>query len=236
MATTGRTSRNKLPYSTEDDEVDPALDGQTMMEAVDKLVQPGMAMVWFTAVAPVGWYLLNGQKVSSASNPGLAAIFPTAAGQVTLPNLKDRFLAMAGTLLTLGQSGGADKVALTPAQIATHTHSDGTLSADSHTHTHMSDVSVNSDQLIVNNPQDPQMDWAGSHVDRYDVGGFITGINIGHGASIAMERWGVTSSDASGHGVSGSTGDKNGNGAGTNGSLHENMPPYFVINFIVKGG
>lgn len=103
------------------------------------------------------WLFCDGSSLSSSSYPGLfAAIGYTyggSSGTFALPDLRGRARFgrdnMGGTAAgritsaetsitgtTLGASGGSQSVALTEAQLATHTHAATTSSDGAHTHTY----------------------------------------------------------------------------------------------------
>ena len=63
----------------------------------------GMIMMYNSTTPPSGWYLCNGQNGT--------------------PDLRDRFIVGAGNNYSVGNTGGADSVTLTVAQMPSHTHS-----------------------------------------------------------------------------------------------------------------
>jgi microcystin-dependent protein len=89
--------------------------------------------------APVGWALCNGALMSIAENTVLFQLIGTTYGgdgQTTfaLPDLRGRAPMHLGTgpglsPRVIGQSGGAETVTLTVAQLPAHTH---TAAADAH--------------------------------------------------------------------------------------------------------
>lgn len=104
------------------------LDGYTgtatdLNEAVAHYVPSGGIIMWSGAVSaiPTGWVLCDGTN--------------------STPNLVDRFIVGSGTdsggTHDVGDTGGANSITLTEAQLPSHTHGAGTLSADaagSHDH------------------------------------------------------------------------------------------------------
>lgn len=82
--------------------------------------------------APRNWAFCNGQVLPIASNTALFSLVGTTYGgdgrtTLRLPNLQGRFAMHPGrgpglTARSLGQVGGADRVALTIAQMPSHTH------------------------------------------------------------------------------------------------------------------
>jgi microcystin-dependent protein len=82
--------------------------------------------------APTGWALCNGQLLAISQNTALFSILGTTFGgdgtsNFALPDLQGRVPVHAGqgtglSLYDLGESGGAETVALTEAQLPAHTH------------------------------------------------------------------------------------------------------------------
>lgn len=79
-------------------------------------VPSGTILPWYGALGniPVGYALCNGSNGT--------------------PDLRNRFLVGAGSDYNLGNTGGANNVTLTTAQMPSHTHSGGTNYAGQHTH------------------------------------------------------------------------------------------------------
>lgn len=79
-------------------------------------VPQGGIILWSGAVdnIPTGWALCNGSNGT--------------------PDLRDRFIVGAGSTYSVGNTGGANSVTLTAAQMPTHNHSATTASAGAHTH------------------------------------------------------------------------------------------------------
>jgi microcystin-dependent protein len=83
--------------------------------------------------APVGWALCNGQLLAIQSYQALFALIGTTYGgdgvrTFALPNLQSQVPISQGagpglTPRTLGETGGAENVTLTMAQLPSHTHS-----------------------------------------------------------------------------------------------------------------
>lgn len=82
--------------------------------------------------APTGWALCNGQSLPISQNSALFALLGTSYGgdgvtTFALPDLRGRVPMHQGqgtdlSPRTIGGSGGAEAVALTTAQIPSHTH------------------------------------------------------------------------------------------------------------------
>lgn len=95
-------------------------------------------MMWLVGVlqpyagssAPNGWLLCNGATLDSVANPEYADLFTiigttyggTGDDDFDLPDLRDQFLAGAGTTYSLAQTGGSSTVALATANLPSHSH------------------------------------------------------------------------------------------------------------------
>lgn len=66
----------------------------------------GGIIMWSGATVPTGWALCNGQTVNG----------------YTTPDLRDRFVVGSGSSYAVGNTGGANTVALTTAQMPNHDH------------------------------------------------------------------------------------------------------------------
>jgi hypothetical protein len=83
----------------------------------------GLINIWFGIAesVPVGWAVCNGQTVARSDG----------GGDVTTPDLRDRVVMGAGSLLTYASIGGATTAAANTSLTGDHTH---TVSGGSHTH------------------------------------------------------------------------------------------------------
>ena len=181
----------------------------------------GMIIIWSgsTANIPTGFVLCDGQN--------------------STPDLRNRFVVGAGSNYNPSDTGGADSVTLTTAQLASHSHGDGTLVVNNHTHSFSANTSNNTHNHSINDPGHfHNVAYTNSHsgdgvIEESGVGfnGYeptetaTTGITINnntHNHSVS----GTTGGSAPG--ISGSTGN-----AGSNNS-HENRPPYYALCYIMK--
>lgn len=83
---------------------------------------PGFTAVWWTATPPSGWWLMQGQSISSSLYPRCYAIFGSS-----LPDARDRFLLGASSSRAVKTVGGSATIAVS--QIPGHDHT-----TPAHTH------------------------------------------------------------------------------------------------------
>ena len=156
----------------------------------NQIVPSGIITLWSgsSASIPSGWALCNGANGT--------------------PNLQDRFVVGAGSGYGVGATGGASTVALSAANMPSHTHSfSGTTS-----------TATLSGDLVAGKPN---ISGTGI-VTRTQTG--IGGSGSGSQASGARYNINATHN----HTVSGTTGST---GSGT---AHENRPPYYALCYIMK--
>lgn len=219
-----------LPYPTPDDQVDVPRDMQALAEAIDPIgargVPIGALMMWPTAVAPTNWLLCQGQQVDAATYPELATLLGSAAGKITLPNLTARMPLGAGGGYALGENGGAAQVALTAAEIAAHAH--GITDPG---HTHADDFAVAAAYAAGGAHLPTGVSGASWTVERVAAGtaGYVpqtTGNQTvaDTTANHAHTLNGAVSPAATGLSIQAAGG----------GAAHNNLPPYLVVNYIIR--
>jgi microcystin-dependent protein len=205
----GQTPNLSLPYPELGDSADVPRDIKALADALDaqSVIPAGVIQMWPDAAAPNGWLLCQGQPVPAASNPGLAAIFGTAGGNVTLPDLRGRALIGAAPVnvpasgdpaRALRSTGGLTAVKLTSVQsgLPAHQHllrsfvTGGATNGSPSNIPHPNEWGLQTGVQFVN----PSNEWS---------------TNTGRTLDPPLQ-------DAA--------------------STHENMPPYYAINFIIKAG
>ncbi len=170
----------------------------------------GFIGMWSGSIAtiPSGWALCDG-----------------SAGR---PDLRDRFIVGAGSSYTPGNTGGANTVALSTANIPSHNHTfSGNTGGHSNDHAHYFVTNV-----------------GGSHQHSYVRTTRGSGFDIEDGNSFTLPEIGaVTPGGEGAHQHDGNTGGANANHthgfSGTtssvgSGTAHENRPPYYALAFIIK--
>ena len=192
-----------------------------------RLAPVGFIGLWSGTVAtiPAGWALCDGTNGT--------------------PDLRDRFVAGAGGAYTPGDTGGADSVTLTTAQMPAHSHSGSTGSAGGHSHTattssagsHSHSGSTNSTGAHTHGVAYTRPGSAGSLVRISDgtcsqTDTQNTASNGSHSHSLSINSNGahthtVTIDSVADHTHTVTVGDTGG------GESHENRPPYYALAYIM---
>lgn len=144
---------------------------------------------------------------SVASIPATWALCDGANGT---PDLRNRFIVGAGSTYTPGNTGGADTVALSSAQMPSHNHSFSATSGAAGTHDHRL-------------PVGPDINGGAFGADPSQNRPYYTFDSMGLPTEVHTETGGSHTHSVSG--TSGSTGS---------GTAHENRPPYFALAYIMK--
>jgi microcystin-dependent protein len=177
----------------------------------------GLIAMWSGGSIPAGWALCNGQTVAKADG----------SGNITTPDLRDRFIVGTGGSYGAGATGGAATIILSVAQLPPHNHPASTDSQGSHQHT---------GQTTTNEDHVHTMPNLGSVQAGSDNGGANVPVSTGYGSSRYMSptdpagnHFHTFTTDPVGphaHNVSvGNTGS---------GAAIENRPPYYALAFIMK--
>jgi microcystin-dependent protein len=87
----------------------------------------GAIMLFGGPYAPEGWILADGRSLKISDNPVLYSLYGTRFGgdgvtTFNVPDLRGRFVFGATNSGTIGGAGGAEKQALTSANLPGHTH------------------------------------------------------------------------------------------------------------------
>lgn len=175
----------------------------------------GTAFMWFAAAAPDGYLLCDGAAVSRATYADLFAILGTTFGAgdgsttFALPNLKGRVPVGLDAAQTefdaLGETGGAKTVTLDVNQMPAHTHGQEPHNHAQNSHTHTIPVGATDDTA--------------APFDRADAGTNASGANA------TTQTGATTAGNQAATAVNQSAGG---------GAAHPNLPPYIVVNWVIK--
>jgi microcystin-dependent protein len=161
-------------------------------------VPVGFIGMWSGSIVsiPTGWALCDGTNGT--------------------PDLRDRFIVGAGSTYSVGNTGGSASVALTVAQLPSHTHSitASTGSAGAHTHT-ITDPGHTHGYVNNTSGASGTGGTAATSLQNSTTDSSTTGISIN---SDGAHTHTVTATAAN-------TGS---------GQAHENRPPYFALAYIMK--
>ena len=164
--------------------------------------------------APSGWAICNGSNGT--------------------PDLRNRFIVAAGSSYAVDNTGGANTVTLSTANLPSHTHSfSGNVSNANLSHSHSWSGNTNNQGSHSHEITDRSSQDSGDGFQGYQEGSGGSGSNN------------VNSSNNGGHthSVSGNTNSQLGNhnhsfsgttGGTGSGNAHENRPPYYALMFIMK--
>lgn len=211
----------------------PNLTGQvtaTHTQLNGSLVPTGAILLWSgaTNAVPSGWALCNGQTVARSDG----------TGNITTPDLQNRFVVCAGTTYPVGNTGGASSVtpaitvtnqavALTENQIPAHSHT-ATVTDPGHNHTindpghnHSYDRSqtgsvaaATSNAVFVSAEQGKTSTVTGSSTTGISINNRVTGI------SVTNSSFGGSQSHIH-------------NNTATSSSV-ATIPPYYALAYIMK--
>lgn len=178
-------------------------------------VPSGVISQFAGSTAPTGYQLCLGQSLSKTTYPELhAAIGYTYGGSgdtFYLPNLQNRVPVAkgSGSFASLGNVGGSQTVQLSEANLPGHTHTYSGTTSENGSHTHGNPVAVV---------------YGGDAGNYRSLFATNSPFWNGNDPNNATAPAGTHS-----HTYSGTT--STGSGSGT---AHENMPPYIVVNYIIK--
>ena len=172
---------------------------------VDDAIPIGGIIMWSGTTTPTNWALCNGQN----GTPDLRGRFILGSGQGT--GLTNR---------SISNTGGAETVTLTEAQMPTHSHNvSASTSGSDGEHTHSvsgtaSTLSYSSQMLF----------YQGGNILLQTV----PGGTIGGGATLSVSGSASSTGSTHSHAITVTQSDKGSSAA------HENMPPFYVLAFIMR--
>lgn len=192
------------------------------------LVPTGSILLWSGATSsiPSGWALCNGQTVAKTDG----------SGNITTPDLTNKFVVCAGTSYSVGATGGASSVTptitltnqavtLTEAQVPAHAHTI-TLTDPGHNHAitdpgHAHSYDRSNGGTVVNGTTAA----VGAEQGKTNT---VTGTNY-TGISINTRTTGITATNSS----FGGSGSHIHNNTATSSSV-STLPPYYSLAYIMK--
>ncbi len=192
------------------------------------LVPTGSILLWSgsTSSVPTGWALCNGQTVARSDG----------TGNITTPDLTNKFVVCAGTSYSVGSTGGAasntptitltnQAVTLTEAQVPAHAHTI-TVTDPGHNHTindpgHAHSYDRSNGGTVING----SVAAVGAEQGKTNT---VTGTNY-TGISINTRVTGITASNSS---FGGSGSHIHNNTAAS--SAVPTVPPYYALAYIMK--
>ena len=199
---------------------------------VSLLPPTGSITMYGGSAAPPGWLRCNGAEVSRTSYLSLFQTIGTQYGAgngsttFNLPNLQGKF-PLGGTS-NRGTTGGEANVTLTTAQMPDHSHDVGTYtipSAVDHDHSFSHTHNLTNKYF-----QFPFNAGGGASLTALDnTGAAIPGANVANSGVTSSQSSTTTGlAGAHDHTISGSSESTGGGGS------HNNMPPYQVVDYIIK--
>jgi microcystin-dependent protein len=177
----------------------------------------GLIAMWNGTSVPAGWTLCNGATVARADG----------TGNITPPDLRDRFVVASGGSYGVGNIGGLALNYLSVAQMPAHNHTAWTDAQGSHFHNGTTNTEPNHQHTLPN---------LGSVQAGSDNGGANVPVSTGYGSSRYMSptdpagahTHSLTTDYQGTHSHNVGTGNTGGGGA------IENRPPYYALAFIMK--
>lgn len=209
---------------------------KTELEILKPLVSPVGGILEFVGALtdiPSGWLPCDGRKLQQASYPKLFDLlglrFSTVGlgnpntdvnvGEFRLPDLSGRFSVAVGGGYNLGDTGGANSVTLTTAQMPQHDHPVTISGVGDHTHT-----------ITVNDHASPgiiEMERSGFTLNDPEF--WVTqGTGVPAPTSSLALNHSATASNSGGHTHSVDVDNSGG------GQSHENRPPFFAVYKIMR--
>jgi microcystin-dependent protein len=214
-------------------------------------VPVGTPMPWLLPSAPSGFLVADGSQFDGTVYPALAALYGSTFGAVSgnlyrLPNLKGKFLvgqdtADTGTvnvdrISALGDTGGVKRVTLSSAESGSPAHQhnySGTTAAETQDHSHSGSTGGQSADHThaVTVRQSNRVVTGGGAATVTDSAASVTGTA---GASNDHSHAFTTGGRSAQHNHTFSGTTDSGNSGVPALSSHQNMPPYYTCQWIIR--
>jgi microcystin-dependent protein len=197
----------------------PAITGPVTLtqDQINSAMPIGGIIMWSQATVPSGWALCNGQTVAKSDG----------SGNITTPNLLDRFIVGAGNGYGLNNTGGVGIYALSAAQMPVHSHTASTDVQGNHNHTGTTDAVGDHAHGLQN-------------LGSVQAGGDNGGANVSVSTGYASGRFQAPTANAGAHTHTFTTNPSGShshnvtvNNAGS-GAAIENRPPFYALYYIMK--
>lgn len=218
---------------------DGAVTTAKIATATLQLLAPTGSVTQFAGTtAPTGWFLCNGQELAIATYPDLYAVVGTLFGALTngsgavgtthfrVPDLQGRFPVGKGASAwgdVVGETGGS------ASSVAAHSHTlSGTATSNgAHSHTagtgtdgaHIHRINLRTGGNTVTHNNTSEASASGGSFAQSDT--VVASTSSEHAHSVTVNEGGAHAHDLSGTATS--TGDATGN-----------LPPFIVLNYIIK--
>lgn len=167
----------------------------------------GSIMMWTGTVAPRGWVICDGSNGT--------------------PDLRGKFILGVGSGRVLGDTGGEETHLLTVSELPSHTHSGTVDSSGDHSHTGTTNITGAHNHTVTNTVQKTGnntpngLDFTANEIDNVNTTTTTTSTNGDHSDTLSTNTTGSHLHIF----TSNSTGD---------GEPHNNMPPYYMLAYIMK--
>lgn len=192
----------------------------------------GLSFIWNGSV----WALVSSEAAGGGVPRGGIIMWSGAANAIPpgwalcdgangRPDLRGRFIIGAGGVYNPGDTGGAESVTLTEAQMPAHTHAVNLNTDQAAAHTHGVNDPGHSHPFSYTRTVSASGDGNGPVFNELRILSTNT-----QASATAAEDTGISiaSGGAHTHAVSGTTGSRGG------GAAHENRPPYFALAYIIR--
>lgn len=208
---------------------------------------PGVMKAYGGAAAPSGYLLCDGAAVSRATYVDLFTVIGTAYGAgdtsttFNVPNLKGRIPpgldAAIGDFDALGKTGGAKTVTLGVAEIPSHTHVQNAHNHTQDAHNHIQDAHNHAVTDPGHNHLTQRYPTATGGSSGFTIDTSMSGTLADNTLPVKVNTTGLTVNNATptnqvATAVNQAATPTNQNAGG--GGAHENMPPYVIVNWIIK--